>query len=101
MWRTGEYIWCSRCTTFIKQRVGALAKVCPGGTRQRRLRANLFAGRAPLAKAADPPVGSPARLTFNAWLGWKFASTGTRPPRAETADIQLFIEGEHIVAEES
>ena len=99
LWRTGGYVWCSVCAAHSRHRIRELGRPCPGGTKQVSVRRNLLAGRAPMARAVEPHIGIPARLTVDAWLAWKFELSGEKPDIGGASEAQGFLDDQQVAGE--
>ena len=76
LWRTGHFVWCSRCPVYASKIVRGLATKCCGVVKQPARRTNLAEGRAPNAAKRGRVLAALVRLTVADWLAWRFSGVG-------------------------
>ena len=69
LWRSGPWVWCSRCGCHSQRRAVGLKLGCvPKGVRQSRELRDFREGRAPRMPASAGRVYQPERLTLASWM---------------------------------
>ena len=81
LWKTGIYVWCSRCGAHGSKAPKLLKLPCKGKLPNGpRVRDNLASGREPAARRDSEKIGAPFRFTLRAWLCFQVLQDGRRLP---------------------